>query len=96
MPSSPGNEFFIRRDTDSLSEYSVGTTRSVRNVATARPNITTEDMAFQYWDVSLIMDTLISLKFTDIPVTMGIRPRMVVTAVRNTGLKRVAPADTMA
>ena len=48
------------------------------------------------WVASLIQEIFIVWKSKETPVAIGNRPRIVVTAVSRTGLRRVQPAAIMA
>ncbi len=70
----------------------MGTTIKVRKVATIRPKITTTAIDRHHWLDSLTQDMVKVWKSNETPVTIGINPKIVVIAVSNTGLNRVAPA----
>ena len=64
----------------------------MRKVAKARPKITATPMVCHHWLLSPPPEKRSSRKSNSKPVESGISPKMVVTAVSNTGRNLVAPA----
>ena len=73
-----------------------GVTNKVKMTAKLKPKTTADDICAQYWAAGAPTATVRSMKSISTPITMGIKPAMVVTVVSRIGRRRICPARNKA